>query len=169
MGERLGYMNGSFGRLVDVLAARVAAAGVKLRMATPVRAIRPVDGGVEVATRKDAAVFDSVLFTPAPAELVRVAGDHLPEDYRNRLAAVDHTHALCCILELDRPLTGYYWLNIADPAFPFGGSDINTTMKTIHVSATKFTTLLHRPRCQGPRRGQPPRRRLTKPHSTGSP
>lgn len=121
MGERLGYMNGSFGRLVDALAARVAAAGVNFEMATPVRAIRPVGGGVEVATRKDAAVFDSVLFTAAPAELLRVAGDHLPDGYRQRLAAVDQTHALCCVLELDRPLTGYYWLNIADPAFPFGG------------------------------------------------
>ncbi len=121
LGERLGYMNGSFGRLVDVLGERVAAAGVRLEMATPVRAIRPVAGGVEVATRRDAAVFDTVLFTAAPAELVRVAGDHLPADYRQRLAAVEHTNALCCVLELDRPLTEHYWLNIADPDFPFGG------------------------------------------------
>ena len=121
MGERLGYMAGSFGRLIDALAGRVAAAGVRLEMASPVRAIRPVAGGIEVATRKDAAVFDTVLFTAAPAELLRVAGDHLPAVYRERLGSIDHTHALCCVLELDRPLTPYYWLNIADPAFPFGG------------------------------------------------
>jgi protoporphyrinogen oxidase len=121
MGERLGYMRGSFGRLVDVLAARLRTAGVRLEMATPVRAIRPVAGGVEVATRKSADAYDAVLFTASPGELLRVAGDVVPDDYRQRLGAVDHTHALCCVLELDRQLTEYYWLNIADPAFPFGG------------------------------------------------
>ena len=121
MGERLGYMRGSFGRLVDVLAERVAAAGVRLEMATPVRAIRPTGARLEVSTRNAAAAFDAVLFTAAPAELLRVAGDHLPDDYRRRLGGVDHTNALCSVLELDRSLTPYYWLNIADPSFPFGG------------------------------------------------
>jgi protoporphyrinogen oxidase len=121
LGERLGYMRGSFGRLVDALAARAAAAGVRLELATPVRAIRPVAGGVEVATRAGASTFAAALFTAAPAELLRVAGDHLPDDYRGRLAGVDHTNAVCGVLELDRPLTGFYWLNVAEEAFPFGG------------------------------------------------
>ncbi len=121
MGERLGYMTGSFGRLVDTLADRVEIAGVRLELASPVLAIRPAAGGIEVATRRGAKVFDAVLFTAAPAELLRVAGDHLPDDYRQRLGSVEHTNALCCVLELDRPLTEFYWLNIADPSFPFGG------------------------------------------------
>ena len=121
MGERLGYMKGSFGRLVAALAERVAAAGVRLELAAPVRTLRPAGAGIEVATRSGAREFDTVLFTAAPAELLRVAGDHLPADYRQRLGGVDHTNALCCVLELDRSLTPYYWLNIADPSFPFGG------------------------------------------------
>jgi len=104
-----------------VLTERATAAGVRLELASPVRAIRPVDDGLELTTRRTAAVFDSVLFTAAPAELLRVARDGLPADYRQRLAAVDHTHALCCVLELDRSLTPYYWLSVADPSFPFGG------------------------------------------------
>jgi len=121
LGERLGYMRGSFGRLVDVLAARAVAAGARLELATPVRAIRAVAGRVEVATRAGASPFDTALFTAAPTELLRVAGDSLPDDFRRGLAAVGHTNAVCCVLELDRPLTPYYWLNVADPAFPFGG------------------------------------------------
>jgi protoporphyrinogen oxidase len=121
LGERLGYMRGSFGRLVDALAARVAAAGVRLELATPVRALRPVAGGIEVTTRGGVEVFDQALFTAAPAELLRVAGAQMPPEYRQRLAGVDHTRAVCCVLELDRSLTPYYWLNIADPTFPFGG------------------------------------------------
>jgi protoporphyrinogen oxidase len=121
LGERLGYMRGSFGRLVDALADRATAAGVRLELATPVRAIRPVADGVEVATRAGTSVFDTVLFTGAPAELLRVAGGHAPDDYRSRLAAVDHTNAVCCALELDHRLTPFYWLNVAEEAFPFGG------------------------------------------------
>ena len=121
MGERLGYMTGSFGRLVTVLAERVAAAGVRIELAAPVRALRPAGAGLEVSTRKGTAAFDTVLFTAAPAELLRVAGDHLPDDYRQRLGGIGHTNALCCVLELDRQLTSYYWLNVADPSFPFGG------------------------------------------------
>ena len=121
LGERLGYMRGSFGRLVDALAERATAAGARLELATPVRAVRPLAGRLEVATRGGATIFDAVLFTAAPAELLRVAGDHLPAPYRDRLADVGHTNAVCCVLELDRPLTPYYWLNVADPAFPFGG------------------------------------------------
>jgi protoporphyrinogen oxidase len=121
LGERLGYMDGSFGRLVDALAARVGAAGAKLELATPVRALAPVAGGVEVTTRAGAARFDAVLFTAAPAELVRVAGELLPDPYRERLESIGHTHAICAVLELDRPFTPYYWLNVADPELPFGG------------------------------------------------
>ena len=121
MGERLGYLRGSFGRLVVALAERAVAAGAHLELAAPVRAIRPGGHRLEVSTRKGSASFDAVLFTGAPAELLRVAGDHLPDDYRRRIGGVDHTNALCCVLELDRPLTSYYWLNVADPEFPFGG------------------------------------------------
>jgi len=121
MGERLGYMDGSFARLVDELVRRVVGAGVALEVASPVRSIRPVDGGLEVATRSAAARFARVLFTAAPAELARVAGDHLPPAYLGQLHAVEHAHAVCGFLELERPLSRYYWLNVADPSFPFGG------------------------------------------------
>ena len=121
LGERLGYMRGSFGRLVDALGERLRSLGVRLELATPVRSLRPVDGDVEVETRRGAERFGTVLFTAAPPELLAVAGDHLPDDARGRLAGLSGTAALCVVLELDRSLTPYYWLNIADAAFPFGG------------------------------------------------
>ena len=121
MGERLGYMRGSFGRLVDELTTRLCEAGARLELATPVKRIVPVSGGLELHTRAGSESFPRVLFTAAPAELLRVAGEHFPEEYRSRLGGLPATAALCVVLELSRSLSPYYWLNIADPEFPFGG------------------------------------------------
>ena len=121
LGERLGYMRGSFGRLVDTLVNRLREAGTRLEFATPVRRIVPVEGGLEIHTRAGAERFGKVLFTAAPQELVRVASDAIPRELRSRLERLTATAALCVVVELSRPFSPYYWLNIADPEFPFGG------------------------------------------------
>ena len=121
MGERLGYMRGSFGRLVAALVERVRQAGGRLEYASPVRRIVPAGDGLDVVTRADRERFDTVLFTASPAELLRVAGESLPESNRRSLASLASTAAMCVVLELDRSLVPYYWLNVADAEFPFGG------------------------------------------------
>jgi protoporphyrinogen oxidase len=121
LGERLGYMCGSFGRLVDKLAARLREAGARMELATPVQRIVPVNGGLELRTRNGLERFPKVLFTAAPSELLRAAAEHAPQDYRTRLGSLPATGALCVVVELSRSLSPYYWLNIADPEFPFGG------------------------------------------------
>jgi len=121
MGERLGYMQGSFGRLVDVLVDRLKGSGVRFELANPVRRISRAEGALEVQSRTGGKRFDKVLFTAAPDELAKVAGADLPEEYRARLSGLPATAARCVVLELSRSLTQYYWLNIADPEFPFGG------------------------------------------------
>jgi len=121
LGERLGYMRGSFGRLVDALAQKLRESGARFELATPVKRITPFDGGLEVQTRNGPARFPKVLFTAAPSELLRAAGEHLPQDYRTRVGSLPATAALCVVLEMSRSFSPYYWLNIADQEFPFGG------------------------------------------------
>lgn len=121
LGERLGYMRGSFGRLVDVLVGKLRETGARLELGTPVRRIVPSPDGLEVHTRRGAERFSKVLFTAAPPELLRAVGERFPEGYRSRLGVLPATGALCVVLELSRSLSPYYWLNIADPEFPFGG------------------------------------------------
>ncbi len=121
MGERLGYMRGSFGRLVDVLVKRCRDLGVRFELATPVRRLSAGAGGVEVGTRAGAGPFSALLFTASPEELLAVAAEALPPGGATRLAALESTAALCCVLELRRPLSPYYWINVADSDAPFGG------------------------------------------------
>lgn len=121
MGERLGYMRGGFGRLVDELVGRLKRLGVTLHLACPVRRISPTAEGLRLNVRQQEFLLPLVLFTGSPAELLQVGGKALPEDYRRLLTPLEGTGALCMVLELTRSLTPYYWLNIADATFPFGG------------------------------------------------
>jgi protoporphyrinogen oxidase len=41
--------------------------------------------------------------------------------YAEELSRIEYSGAVCTILEIDRPFSRFYWLNIADPGFPFGG------------------------------------------------
>jgi len=45
----------------------------------------------------------------------------LPEGYKTTLSSLTYEAAAVAILQMDRPLTDIYWLNIADPDIPFTG------------------------------------------------
>jgi len=120
LGERLGYMRGSFGRVVDALLSRIAARGGEFRAARPVRLAARDGGGWRVETRDGDEAFDLVLSTVAIPELLRIVPG-LPEETRARWATISYAHALCPVLVLDAPLTPYYWTNVGDATMPFGG------------------------------------------------
>ncbi len=118
--ERLGYLEGSFGRLADALVAAIEERQGGVRLDTPVEGIAWNDDGFTVAADGQSESYDRVLFTAAPQVLLRAA-PNLPEAYRDQLAAIDYAANLCMILALDRPLSDTYWMNISDERFPFGG------------------------------------------------
>lgn len=120
LGERLGYMKGSFGRVVDALLARIAGRGGEIRPARPVKLATRVDGRWNVEFRGGAETFDLVLSTVAIPELLRLVPD-LPAEKRALWGTISYAHALCPVLVLDRPLTPYYWTNVGDATMPFGG------------------------------------------------
>lgn len=122
MGERLGYMRGSFAGLVEELERRLIAAGVEIELADPVKRIeRTADDRYEVRTRDQAFSTDRVVAAIPVPDYLEIAGHLLPDDHREDLAGLRATGALCTLLELDRSLTPYYWLNIAESEMPFGG------------------------------------------------
>ncbi len=121
MGERLGYMRGSFMRLVDVLAGRIEAAGGSFHLTDPVRRLERTADGLTVLTRGERYRTDRVLVAASVPDHLEIAGHLLAEDERDALTRLRATGAICTILELSRSLTPYYWLNIADRDMPFGG------------------------------------------------
>jgi protoporphyrinogen oxidase len=120
LGERLGYMKGSFGRGVRAVLERVKARGGQVRTARPVRLVQRKGGGFTVEFAGGSESFDLVLSTVAIPELLRLVPD-LPEDTRKVWSEVLYSHVLCPVLELDRSLHPYYWTNVGDLTMPFGG------------------------------------------------
>jgi protoporphyrinogen oxidase len=121
LGERLGYMRGSFARLVDALELRLDDLGATLHLKDAVKRIDRTDDGFELHTSGSTWTASRVVVAAPVFDYLEVAGHLLPDHYRARLAGLRATGAMCTILELDHSLTPYYWLNIADPNLPFGG------------------------------------------------
>jgi protoporphyrinogen oxidase len=121
MGERLGYMKGSFIRLVEVLTERIEALGGSFHLSDEVRRIDRADDGFVLVTRRGEHCAAKVLVAAPVPDHLAIAGHLLDAGERETLGELRATGAICTILELERSLTPYYWLNIADPEMPFGG------------------------------------------------
>ncbi|MEE4272606.1 MAG: NAD(P)/FAD-dependent oxidoreductase [Thermoanaerobaculales bacterium] len=121
MGERLGYMRGSFVRLVEELARRIESNGGSFHLTEEVRRV-DTDGDLfSVITRRETYPAGKVLVAAPIPDHLAVAGGLLSDEERQSMERLRATGALCTILELSESLTPYYWLNIADPEMPFGG------------------------------------------------
>ena len=142
--ELLGYPRESFESLYSALRARIEARGGSVWIDRPAqRVARREPGGFWVWTgapgsfrsgldpREFAAEghepehFDAVLATVPNDVFERLLGDDLRDEltpgYVGSLRRIDYQTALCLLLELDRPFSPYYWINVADSEVPFIG------------------------------------------------
>jgi len=142
--ERLGYPRRSWEPLLEALAASVARDGGRVLIDRPAaRVARDPAGGFRVTPGRpdsfrrghdprgfaadDAAAerYDAVLGTvPSDVFTALLAPElaaEVGEGYLARVRGTEYMAALCLLLELKRPLTPYYWINVADPGAPFVG------------------------------------------------
>jgi len=119
--ERLGYLDGSLQVLLDALLRRLQQMGVEMIPNCALQGVEIGDGQLqllktsqgEFSVEQVAATIPSVYLAP----LLQEAAPALAE----ALGRTQYFGAVCTILELDRPLSDIYWLNVADAGFPFGG------------------------------------------------
>jgi protoporphyrinogen oxidase len=142
--ELLGYPRGSFEPLWQALQARIEAQGGRVLIDRPAaRLSRHVNGAGLLVWHGPPGSFragrDPRRFGPAleperydavlaamPSDIFEQLldpelADEVGAPYLARLRAIDYHTAVCMLLELDRPLTDYFWLNIADPKITFVG------------------------------------------------
>ncbi len=131
-GEKLGYPIKSFDEIFDVLRRKIEEKGGRVELESPVERV-VVDGGRATALEYRRATghsavqqFDAVLMT-APSFSIPGLVD-LPIEYKQRLESVQYLAAVVIVLELEQPLTGFYWMNIADRSVPFLGIIEHTNM-----------------------------------------
>jgi protoporphyrinogen oxidase len=115
-GDRLGYLQGSLGALAEAYAARLASDGVELRLSTRVRELRQTPDGWQV----DVDGPDGLDRLTAPIVIACVSGPvlqsiaTLPPPYASAMQQVPYRGIVCALLELSRPLSSYYWVNVTD-------------------------------------------------------
>ncbi|NLE76697.1 MAG: NAD(P)/FAD-dependent oxidoreductase [Chloroflexi bacterium] len=125
--ERAGYLPAGYVGLMEAMASRVMAAGGAIHLGAPVDKIvihRGAAEGLQVGGRTHG--FDAVAATtalPAFRQMIPDAG----ESYRRLLGQTEYMGLICPLLVLDRPLSGFWTLNITDEAIPFTGVIETTT------------------------------------------
>jgi protoporphyrinogen oxidase len=127
--ERLGYPRGSFARISHALADDIRRHGGTVLLDREVAAIRRENGGSVLECARPGAYRSAPLTLPAEAGRALAADVVLltvPTFIARRLtewpaavaAGLDawrYRTAVVLLLELDRPLTDTYWINVADP------------------------------------------------------
>jgi len=120
-GESLVYFGGGFGALTDGIRTSLEALGVSIVLNTGVQKILAENGkAVGVQTERGTHRADSVLCTIPLPQFVQMTPD-LPADYRTQCEQIRFLGNSCLVLRLSRSLSSTYWLNVADPTFPFVG------------------------------------------------
>ena len=124
--EELGYPMGSFGQIFASAADHIKQAGGQVKLSTPVQEIMVSDGrawGLKIRNEDSSdqiLEFDALIATVPSYLMARLVPD-LDTLYAKFLTKVDYLAAVLLILVLDRPLTPYYWINVADRNMPFLG------------------------------------------------
>lgn len=119
--EAAGHLIGGYNTLIESLAQRIEAAGGKIHLGQPVEKIileQNQATGLQVAGQFHA--FDKLVSTLAIPLTPRLIPEAQPE-YLDALAQTHYLGIICPLLVLDRPLTGYWTLNLTDDNLPFTG------------------------------------------------
>ncbi len=119
--EGAGHLVGGYATLVSALAEKIRESGGTIHTCLPVEEV-VIEDGAAVGLRLgcDVRRFDAVAVTvqaPVFNRLIPLAD----AAYRAFLGKAEYLGVVCPLLVLDRPLTGYWTVNITDDSVPFTG------------------------------------------------
>jgi protoporphyrinogen oxidase len=140
--ELLGYPHGSWETLFEALQAGIAGAGGRVLIDRPAQRLARRDGAFVVTPAAPGAFrhgtdprafpadaqpesYDAVIATVPSDVFLQLLdpelGDAIGPSYLERVRGTEYRSALCLVLEVDRPLSPFYWTNVADRDVPFVG------------------------------------------------
>ena len=119
--ERLAYFKGGFVALAEALAQRIRDLGGVISVNTPVSSVTKEGSEWIVKTTDGTISSNRVIFTAALPIISEMIRSWAPSEYLDSLNRIQYIGNVCLVLELDRPLSETYWLNVNDPSFPFVG------------------------------------------------
>jgi protoporphyrinogen oxidase len=125
--EQAGHLIGGYITLMKAMADRIEAAGGKVHLSCPVQEIVIEKGQAQGIRIKDELHPFSAVVATMQTPIFRRLIPGANQDYHDFLAKTEYMGILAPLLVLDRPLTGYWTLNMTDNRFPFTGVIETTT------------------------------------------
>jgi len=117
--EMLGYMDGSFGKVLDEMVIKITEKGSSIKTNMPVSQIIPLeDGGFKVCAGGVVQKFDAVIVTVFPGMLYDLV-PQIPANYMEKVSKIKYKANICVILELSKRISPWYWVTVAEEGFPF--------------------------------------------------
>jgi protoporphyrinogen oxidase len=110
--EQLGYIDGGSETLVETIAADIRRKGGRIHLGAPAEQVVVRDGRV-AAVRAGGRGYpvDAVIAT-VPVPLVNQLIPDLPQDWKDKYAAIRNIGVVCLLFKLRKSVTPHFWLNI---------------------------------------------------------
>ena len=119
--EEAGHLIGGYISLIHAMAERIKELGGRIHLQTPVSKIEIEDNQAKGILVDDELIkFDRIISTLQPPIFQHLIPD-ASNEYRDFIGKTEYLGIICPLLVLDRPLTGYWTLNITDDSIPFTG------------------------------------------------
>jgi protoporphyrinogen oxidase len=119
--EEAGHLIGGYNTLIQALADKIETAGGKIYLKTPIaKVVIEQNKARGILVDGKIHLFDKLVSTLA----LPISSLIIPEassEYRDSLTQTNYLGIICPLLVLDRPLTGYWTLNLTDDNLPFTG------------------------------------------------
>lgn len=119
--EYLGYLKGSSQVLTNRLVQSLLRLKARIVTNVKVNEIIAENSVVKGVTTNVGEFKDGLFLSTVPTNHLADLVQETAPGYSADLRKIDYFGATCVILELTEPLSSIYWLNVADPGFPFGG------------------------------------------------
>ena len=119
--EEAGHLVGGYVSLINAMADRIKDMGGKIHLQTPVgKVVIEQDKATGVQVDDEIRSFDIVVSTLQPPIFQHMIPD-ANREYKDFIGQTEYLGIICPIMVLDRPLSGYWTLNITDDRIPFTG------------------------------------------------
>jgi protoporphyrinogen oxidase len=146
--EEAGYLIGGYISLIDAMIKRIQEMGGVIHLNAPVsKIVINHDKAVGVQVKDEIRQYDKLISTVQPPIFRDLIPD-VSDEYREFIGHTAYLGIVCPLMVLDRPLTGYWTLNLTDEGLPFTG--IIETTSYIHPRYVGGHHLIYLPKYTAP-------------------